>query len=448
MFRFNNQKQQKRITTGAISSEQSDSHHATKDKLTNLDINDHDQVEKEITYTSFESDSTITNYNNFQLDFADKNHLKRYAHEIIDYTATEIEIKHNGAILFTPHFRQLPSELVSLIVGYCLEQHDLYALSLVNKQFHAIANPLLWRTPKLIHETAVVKFLNSISKLPSPTRLFIRKMELLSVMFWNKVRFSLLLPHLCHLEELTIISDESIKDTSVTQFPHHCPNLTSLELDCLGISDTLFTALGENCHQLRQLTLTFSLYQSSYSLDLLVPCPLQKLTLTFHPRCYYLRRRRDMIRGLTKFTLLTHLVMNDLYAGHGRLLFQRNGSIDPPWPRLSLLHVDSCENLSDSDLIPFVNSHPHLMDLRLGHVNIITDRSLLAIGSALSCLTTLYLHYNRHISEDGLFKLIRNCRQLTFLTLDHCDRIARNKMELDQNALDSIREGCITTINH
>ncbi|ORZ07469.1 hypothetical protein BCR42DRAFT_442784 [Absidia repens] len=49
----------------ATTSEQLDSHHDIKDDLTNLDIGDHEQAEKEIIYSSLESNSTDINYNNF-----------------------------------------------------------------------------------------------------------------------------------------------------------------------------------------------------------------------------------------------------------------------------------------------------------------------------------------------------------------------------------------------
>ncbi|CAO3601040.1 unnamed protein product [Absidia cylindrospora] len=422
MVRFKKQKELKVIKPTATSSEQSGLHHDLKDKLTNLDIDDHHQAEKEITDSSFE------------VDFTDKNHLKHYAHEIIEYTATKIDINQNGAILLTPHWRQLPSELVSLIVSYCPEQRDLYALSLVNKQFHAIANPLLWCAPKLQTHTAMIKFLNCIAKLQSSTWLFIRKMDYLCS-HSNSNRISLLIPHLRHLEELRLI-----------HHAHYCPKLARIGIDCLGNSLEVFTTLGQHCHHLRQLTLSSTRYIAYHFLELLVHCPLQKLTLSFQHR--HQLGFEYIVRGLMKFNLLTHLVIYNLYTGHGSLLFQESSDIDPPWPRLSLLHVESCETLSDNDLITFVNSHPHLTELRLRNVKSITDHSLLAIGAALSSLTTLYLHQSRQISEDGILKLIKKCRQLTSLTLDHCGRIAHKKMELDQNALDSIRKGRITTINH
>ncbi|CAO3601039.1 unnamed protein product [Absidia cylindrospora] len=312
MFRFKNQTQRKLLTT-ATNSEQSDSHHDIKDKLTNLGISDQgdqDRTEKEIVYTSVEFDSNDVNYNNFHMDFADMNILKYYAHGIIDYTDTEIQINRNGAILLTPHFRQFPSELVSLIVSHCHEQQQtLCALSLVSKQFYAIANPLLWDAPKIPDDTAVDKFLNSVAKCRSLTTTgFIRKMEF-SCTGWDNIHFSLLIPHLHHLESLTITNDTSIEDASFRHLPRHCPNLASLELDCRRISSSVFTELGQHCHQLRQLKLTCTSYITSTTFEHLVTCPLQKFTLTFIPPINNQYRLQDMLRALMKFTQLTHLVI-------------------------------------------------------------------------------------------------------------------------------------------
>ncbi|ORZ11610.1 hypothetical protein BCR42DRAFT_440640 [Absidia repens] len=401
--------------TTTTTSERLNLSHDIEDDLANLDMADHGQDEKEIIYSSLESESTEINCNNFQLDFADKNHLKRYAHEIIDYTASGIEIKHNGAILITPRFRQFPSELVSLIVRDCFEQQDLCALSLVNKQFYAIANPLLWYAPK-IQDGITVE--NSLPPLPSASR---------------------------QREELNINRDASIKYDSFRHLPCHCPNLTSVELDCGSISSTAYTELGQHCLHLRQLTLNSIDYLYSFSLGSLVSCPLQKLTLNF--QLYRKDRNEDhIVRDIRQLTLLTHLKINNCNDRAGKLLIQQKSNIPPPWPRLTLLHIHSCHDTSDSDLIPFVNSHPLLTELRLMMVSSITDNSLLAIGSTLSYLTTLYLHHSQYISEDGIFKLIGKCRQLTSLTLDYCSGIALMKLELDREALENYRQGRRTSI--
>ncbi|ORZ07464.1 hypothetical protein BCR42DRAFT_426305 [Absidia repens] len=427
-------------------SEQLDSHHDIKDDLTNLDIGDHEQAEKEIIYSSLESNSTDINYNNFQLDSADKNHLKCYARDIIDYAATEIEIKHNGVIMLTPHFRQFPSDLVTLVVSHCPEQQDLCALSLVSKQFYAIANPLLWCAPKIQDSVALDKFLYSVATFQSPMGFIIRKMDFSSP-YWDDVRFYLLIPHLRHLEELNINDGIFNVNSSFRHLPRHCPNLTSVELDCSGISSATYTELGQHCHHLCQLTLTFVPYLSSNSLKFLLNCPLQKLTFIFeysydHEEC------EDMMRGLRRFTLLTHLVMDNMNGLHGRLVIEQNSETHPPWPRLSLFHIDSGDNISDSDLIPFVDSHPHLTELRFRDASMITDNSLFAIASALPYLTSLYLHRNPNISENGILKLIDKCRQLTSLTLDHCICIAWKVIQLNHEALESYRKGGISIIHH
>ncbi|ORZ07460.1 hypothetical protein BCR42DRAFT_426301 [Absidia repens] len=446
MVRSKRQKKLKFMNPTATTSEQLDLHHNINDDLTNLDIGDYDQTEKEIIYSSHESNSTDINYSNFQLNFADKNHLKRYARDITDYTATEIEIKHNGVIVLIPHFRQFPSELVTWVVSHCLEQRDLWALSLVNKQFYTIANPLLWCAPKIQHSAALDKFLYAVATFQPPMGFIIRKMDF-SCPQWNDVHFSLLIPHLRHLEELNINSDTSIVNTSFRHLPRHCPNLTSVELYCRGIPSAALTELGQHCHHLCQLTLRSVPYLSSDSLKFLLNCPLQKLTFIFRG-CYNQEECEDMMRGLRRFTLLTHLVMSNIYARQGRLVIQQNCVIHPPWPQLSLLHIDSGQNIADSDLIPFVNSHPHLMELRLKDASMITDTSLFAIASALPYLTTLYLDCNPNISENGILKLIEKCLQLTSLTLNYCTRIARKVTQLDHEAIESYRNRTTPIINH
>ncbi|ORY96970.1 hypothetical protein BCR42DRAFT_457602 [Absidia repens] len=338
----------------ATTSEQMDSHHDINDDLTNLDIGDHDQTEKKI-YSNLESNSTDINYNNFQLDFADKNHLKRYARDITDYTATEIEIKHNGVIVLIPHFRQFPSELVTWVVSHCPEQQDLCALSLPRSSRQ-------W-----------VYYSQNDFSCPQ----------------WNDVHFSLLIPHLRHLEELNINGGVINVKESFRHLPRHCPNLTSVELDVGTISSAAYTELGLHCHHLCQLTLRFIPYLSSDSLKFLLNCPLQKLTFIFI-YCHEQQKCEDMMRGLWQFTLLTHLVMKNMNGLHGRLVVQKNSEIHPPWPRLSLFHIDSGDMITDSDLTSFVNSSSSYGTPSWA-CHLITDSSLFAIASALPYLTTLYL---------------------------------------------------------
>ncbi|ORY95187.1 hypothetical protein BCR42DRAFT_457622 [Absidia repens] len=69
--------------------------------------------------------------------------------------------KSDGTVIITPHPRQLPNEILARIIhhidettqpAYILfgsrhpdQQRDLHACTLVNRQFYALANPLLWQ---------------------------------------------------------------------------------------------------------------------------------------------------------------------------------------------------------------------------------------------------------------------------------------------------------------
>ncbi|ORZ06943.1 hypothetical protein BCR42DRAFT_443022 [Absidia repens] len=53
------------------------------------------------------------------------------------------DVKPNGAILIAPHPRDLPPELVSMILKETTDQPDRYSLELVNNHFNSIVNFIL-----------------------------------------------------------------------------------------------------------------------------------------------------------------------------------------------------------------------------------------------------------------------------------------------------------------
>ncbi|ORZ07449.1 hypothetical protein BCR42DRAFT_426269 [Absidia repens] len=88
--------------------------------------------------------------------------MKRYAEELLQHERSTIQVKPDGTVIITPHLHQLPNEILARIIHYVLEpepgldepdsrqmdqQLDLCTCTLVNKQFYAIAYPLLWREP-------------------------------------------------------------------------------------------------------------------------------------------------------------------------------------------------------------------------------------------------------------------------------------------------------------
>ncbi|CAO3601053.1 unnamed protein product [Absidia cylindrospora] len=324
----------------------------------------------------------------------------------------------------------LPTELVVQVLQYVTQYQDLYSCSLVNKQFFAIANPLLWKSPKLNNKGILRYFL---TRLPNPHQnqpasfsigQHIRILAL-DDWFWTDTEFLKLLPHVPLLEELKIIYKRSrkriITNASLQYLPGRCPHLTSLSITRRALSLHTISQLGHHCRQLKHLTLHFCGDLPPHTLALLKDCPLESLLLSFVNRNDSLNHR--IVADLHLFDRLTHLVLWNTSMDLVRSLFP---FALVSWPLLAKLLLRSCHHLTDATFIPFIQAHPHLEEIDL-HDADFTDASLDVMADALPVLTRLNLAYNNQISGLGVrrFLLHSKCRpHLSLVTLQSCPNVS------------------------
>ncbi|ORZ06522.1 hypothetical protein BCR42DRAFT_427279, partial [Absidia repens] len=88
-------------------------------------------------------------------------------------------------------------------------------------------------------------------------------------------------------------------------------------------------------------------------------------------------------------------------------------------------HLNCCDDIDDATFICFINTHPHLQELRLEGANL-TNASLDAMAVSLrGCLRKVWFIRVHGISAGGVRRWIQNCQGLVFVMLRHCNQIVK-----------------------
>ncbi|CAO3593641.1 unnamed protein product [Absidia cylindrospora] len=366
--------------------------------------------------------------------------MKRHAEEILHH---ERSTQPDGTVIITPRPPQLPNEILARIINHVDEtpqraqaylQHDtrqieqqldLWTCTLVNKQFYAIANPVLWQEPVL--ELGLEVLLNCLAANEQPLGHHIKRLYLDNTTCTD-TEFLRLMPHIPHLASLLIDNtDDTIAyfppmtSTSLQHLPRYCSQLTSLTLARTPVSDAIFLALGQHCHQLTDLYLQGVEGLRDDFLSALSRCPLKKFQL-----CLLGPERiltDTMMMTLTRFQDLEELSLSLREPSTSIMTIANNTTTTVPWPRLKDLHLGSSYAIDDATFLCFLKQHPHLQVVYLDGATL-TDASLDAMAVSLYDLRRLVLRKVHGISSGGVRRWIQNgCQRLVSAEFRHCDQI-------------------------
>ncbi|ORZ07457.1 hypothetical protein BCR42DRAFT_426297 [Absidia repens] len=371
--------------------------------------------------------------------------MKRYAEELLQHERSTIQVKPDGTVIITPHLQQLPNEILARIIHYILEpepgmsqpdsrgvcdQLDLCECTLVNKQFYAIAYPLLWREPVLEFDPTQLQRINDyLATKEPPMGHYVRKLSL-DNHACNDTELLLLMRHIPHLETLSIENSPDdhlppMTSRSLQHLPHHCSHLTSLTLSRIHLSEAAIRAIGEHCHQLTDLIFNIITDLKDDFLSALSNCPLKKIRI-----CHIGERilTEKLVMDMTRFQDLAELNLT-IYEPSGLIMTIANNlqpknktAVDPCWPRLQVLNLECCDDIDDATFICFIKTHPHLEFLRLDGANL-TNASLDAMAVSLRGLRRVMLNNVSGISSGGVRRWIQNCQGLVFVEFRQCDQI-------------------------
>ncbi|CAO3588586.1 unnamed protein product [Absidia cylindrospora] len=400
--------------------------------------------------------------------------MKRYAE---DHEKSTIQVKPDGTGIITPSFRPLPNEILARIIDYVLElpngqlflrhiyqhtqQRDLYTWTLVNRQFYAIANPLLWQEQLLdgmVQPGHMQRLLDCLAVTQQHSLgHYIRTLSFNDTSCTND-EFLRLMPYIRHLtslkiENMTFATNlHAITNQSLQHFPRHCPHLTSLTLINIYLSQATIHTIGQHCHQLVDFTLISADGLWFDTFCALSCCPLEKLTLTYDADQFRDDEQRkttggilteNMVMDMTRFQDLTHLILKG-FATCSLIITQNNNNNNICWPCLNTLELGDGDTIDDTTWIHFMQLHPHLASIELSNAHL-TDASLDAMAVYLGDLSSLVFNHVDGISSVGVRRLIRNCTQLVYAGFNACGNIVDTSgyhnlaWHLDRNAMDDIR---------
>ncbi|ORZ06216.1 hypothetical protein BCR42DRAFT_173354 [Absidia repens] len=383
------------------------------------------------------------------------------------------QIKYHGDALsqhqpITSPSRHLPDEILSRIIYQVTsnqqddshqskdrqveEQQDLYHCTLINKQFYAIANPLLWEAPvlymdpKRLHQLldCLARSTEQQQQQQKPLGHFIRTLVLYNT-FCTDTQLLQLMPLIPHVTMLSIQNDRyamgeldalpMITNTSLQHLPFYCSQLTSLDLSFIHLSTATVHALGHHCHQLGDLVLFFDTKPPEGLFSTLGHCPLETLRITGNGQTHCgltVTMAMDMIARFQHLTSLelTHIDPFNLIM---KLAQNNNNNINDgenkttrtcavPWPHLKTLDIEPCYELDDATFIAFINTHPHLQQIHVMAPHL-TDASLDAMAAHLGDLRDVYFSGMDEISMDGVCRLVRHCPRLVSMRFRSCEQM-------------------------
>jgi hypothetical protein len=296
-----------------------------------------------------------------------------------------------------------------LIIHQLSHQQDrntIYECTRVCKRFNAIANPYLYQVLNFDKDNINTKrFVPCHYELEQPRKTelqhYIRDLRLFGPQ-WTEARLARLLPNMPDLQNFSLYPKTMITDKTFQDLPRYCQHLTSLELDNTRLTQVSFTSIGQYCHQLLDLKWTVTKLQSPHWLASLEShCPLKRLKLDLEPPHHL--NDQGIMNIIKQFRELVSLDINII---SNTPINQAVLIPSPLWPQLTHLTLNPCYDIDDTTLISFLQSHPHLQQLKLIHVQQLTDATLdaLATGSLLNHLThvTLIAKGKKHFSSEAV----------------------------------------------
>ncbi|CAO3593803.1 unnamed protein product [Absidia cylindrospora] len=379
--------------------------------------------------------------------------MKRYAEEILQHERSTIHVTPDGTVIITPHPRPLPNEIVAHIISYVLEapesnmlglesrnmiqQQDLCTCMLVNKQFYAIAYPLLWQEPVLeLDLQPLLDCLAATTKQPLGHK--IKRLHLDNTTCTD-TQFLRLMPHIPRLTSLSIDNIDGVQpltSTSLQHVPRSCSQLTSLTLSRTTVLEATIHAIGQHCHQLTELNLKDVQGLRDDFLSALSPCPLKEIYL-----CLVGPERiltDTMVTALARFQDLQVISLSLCEPSHVIMM------MPDMWPRLTALNLDRSDAIDDTTFIAFIQQHPHLQCLRLDGA-MLTDASLDAMTVSLHDFRRLILSRVHGISSAGVRRWMQHCQRLMSVELRQCDHIVASDVVETHHGDD---RGCLYLNDH
>ncbi|CAO3601118.1 unnamed protein product [Absidia cylindrospora] len=312
-----------------------------------------------------------------------------------------------------------PVEILSLIVEYVCPS-DQKKCALVNKRFHAVTNPFLWRTFMLTDEIKCAKLLSTIIQSKHGLGRHIRRLAY-HVPFKTQ-SFLSFMEQLPLLEELKFhgMIVGQVADAVFQHVPRYCPQLKALTLSKVDVGPLTLCAIANHCSKLLLLNLQNVVTLPANTFELLAPCPLTHLILELDAMDGIEDDHALAEKAALDVTQLRTLKQVSLYNAPNHFAQQLMTLASSPdvLPQMTCLELDG--DFNDQQIIAFIKAHPGLTVMQLKHASGLTNATLEAIPTYLPKVTTLSFKYSKKLTAYGVYRLVNRCTTMTLLGLKGC----------------------------
>ncbi|VDM40936.1 unnamed protein product [Toxocara canis] len=200
-----------------------------------------------------------------------------------------------------------------------------------------------------------------------------------------------------------------------------CPNLISLNLCGIQLTNSAVQLLGRHCPNLEEVNF-HRCFQESV---------VERGLSSFFNKCVRLRAvdvgENERLSGIPSFETLPGTLATLKVGGCYRLTGDAMEAIKNRCPNLTYLMMNSVDTLSASELNSFFTAMASLRKLKFGECFIShtiggADLNL----SALKNLTELTINDNLLITDRVLRTLVNGCKQLRYVDISGCNRFVTN----------------------
>lgn len=238
------------------------------------------------------------------------------------------------------------------------------------------------------------------------------------------------------------------------QVTSYCPGLTHLNARGWLISDIYSCrAIAANCPELQHLELSAQNYDHPGCMDLAAKCPQLS---HFALQCF---TPPDPFLFNAFLTAAPQIRVIDIHSGNnGSIANARKCSewlkLAKQYPAIaektSSIYVD--DKVSDQDITRLTVAYPHVRELQLQDISLLTDAGITQIATSYKQqLTKLFMVRCPSLTDNSLRILGQNCPRLYFIILDVCKitpdgiRDLLNRCNLKHLRLDN---ASFTTVNN
>ncbi|AQZ18730.1 GRR1 (YJR090C) [Zygosaccharomyces parabailii] len=372
------------------------------------------------------------------------------------YTSSHHAFAHNDARNNVFALKNLPSEILYLILEKLSHKSDIVSLLTVCKLWAEIIVKILYYRPHINKKAQLDLFMRTMSFASNETVFDYRSMI-------KRLNFSFVGDYMhdeelynfvgCrNLERLTLVFCKHVTSDSISEVLKGCRYLQSVDITGIKeISDNIFDTLAENCPRvqgfyvpqaknvtsralsnfithapmLKRVKITANNNMDDGLVELFAEkCPmLVEFDITLSPNVH----DHSLLHLFTKLTQLREFRVTHNINVTDKLLLELSKNVNQ-LPSLRLLDLSGCENITDKTIERVVALAPKLRNVFLGKCSRITDYSLHHLAKLGKNLQTVHFGHCFNISDQGVRTLVQSCPRIQYVDFACCTNLTNRTL--------------------